>query len=272
MKPDMPHPLTRTSFAALLVAAVGCQGQPVVGDEEEQELHPRRPAAGPVWDSNARHVDLTCSGFFDGGMRFSADRDQLSPAQMGMLEDLRTISPSGQQCVSDVLGCTIAVTNGRGTTTTYQARMTDDSCGDDAPQIAFASLQPFLSTIGCGYSKGDRGDEPPPELAADPRCWNAVFTSGEGKIKRRLRVDSAGPKHIAASECGYANRRGKVSLTVFDADGATPLKMSPPADDPGAAGICSEADVPFPTAGVYDLVIDVAPGFLPAGDFFLRFY
>ena len=141
----------------------------------------------------------------------------------------------------------------------------------------FKSFDPFLRSLDCQYAKDLTYGLPNPAspVRPDARCFNGLFTpAGDGgAISVSLQVDDATPQyHIELDDCGQPGRVGKLSFSLRDSDGTTVLGMSGVPADTGRNGTCATRDQVFPHTGSFVLDVMVAPEFLPAGDFYLRFF
>lgn len=229
------------------------------------------------WTAKSQGLEVTCGGFFEGVTRFRATRAQLSPKQLQLLADLTLVTPK-TGCPSDSLACTVAITQEKGGVVKRSAISGDPACNNVTEQvIAFASFEPFRKTIGCRYSKAGLGAAEAP-LGPEPLCLHGMFAGaiagGIAPITLPLRVDAPGPRHLELDECDSMNRQGKLTATVRLPPGtdalATLAAVAAPAAGPDHA--CASADYTFAQAGTYELHIAFDPGFLPAGDFFLKYY
>jgi len=228
-------------------------------------------ACAPPWTAASQRLSVTCSGFFEGTMRFDATRDELDADQLRLLDGLR-IAGAQPQCLSDAMTCEVTIADAK-TSHRYLAIDGDPDCPDlTAPLISFATFDPFRQTLGCLYSKATIGG-PRPTLTPDGRCQNGLYTMGKDTLLLDLRVDSPGPRSLALTACNGVNQRGKVSGAVTLPPDTTPLATFTAVDPAaaGADGTCATLDYGFPQAATYQLEVDVADGFLPVGDFFLRF-
>jgi hypothetical protein len=224
----------------------------------------------PVWLPDSARIDVQCGGFWQGSMRFRADRAQLTSAELDLLGGLRTVA-AGPACWADTLGCSLDVTDAAGHMTTYLALEEDANCGKGGTLVQFATLQPFLRALSCQYAHGSTATAP--ALPRDARCWNGVFTSKPEVISRTLHVEQGQTTgQVELLDCASANRIGKLSFTIVDpstgADVVAGTKVAATtADQP-----CVQATPTFPHEGDYTLQISVDAGFLPLGDFWARYY
>jgi hypothetical protein len=227
----------------------------------------------PAWTADSHALDVTCGSFFGGSMEFRATRDQLSAPQLELLSSLAVIEPK-QSCMEDLQSCTVAITNTRGEVKSYGSTQFDAWCpGFASPVISYDSLTPFLLTLGCRYSKASFSGADP-GVVPDPRCKNGLFTSGPGTVAVNLQVDAPATHHIELDGCNGVNQLGKLIGTLLLPPDASPLATLDPVApaSSGADGACASIDYAFAQPGAYNLSIAIADGFLPVGDFFLRFY
>lgn len=228
-------------------------------------------ACAPPWTAASQRLAVTCSGLFEGTLRFEAARDELSAEQLQLLDGLRLVGAK-PQCLTAGMSCEVTIADAKASRR-YLAVDGDPDCpGLAAPLISFASFDPFRQTLGCLYSKATLGG-PTPTAAPDGRCQHGLFTTGKGALFVDLRLDAPGPRSLALTSCSGENRRGRVTgALTLPPDTAALATFT--ATDPAAAGpdgTCATLDYAFPQAATYQLEVDVAEGFLPTGDFFLRF-
>lgn len=237
------------------------------------------PPALPVWTETSLSLEVTCSGFFQGSMRFVANRDQLSASQLDMLSRM-TIIDGDPTCVSDLMGCSLTVIQADGSTTNIDAIEDDYVCDQPRKVVSYETFNPFRLSLGCQYAKeltlghSISGGSPAP-VAADARCFNGLFMSGvdAATIPVTLQVDDASAPHqIELDDCAQVGRYGKLSFTVFDSDGVTVLGTSVFPQDAGGFGACAVLAQVFPRTGLFGLLIVVEADATPGGDFSLRFY
>jgi hypothetical protein len=231
-------------------------------------------AAAP-WTSESQRIEIHCSGFFGGSMEFRAARDQLSVTQLDLLSRFALIEPK-QGCPTDLQSCTLTITDAQGKVGAYGATEGDPPCLETAsPAISFHSLFPFLQTLGCRYSKANFGATQDAAVLPDERCLNGLFTSsGPGTVTVRLDVEAPAVRHIEIDGCSGPNQIGKLTATLLLPPDTAPLATLAPVDasSSGADGACASLDYSFAQAGTYELDIAIAEGFIPVGDFFLKFY
>jgi hypothetical protein len=227
----------------------------------------------PIWTADSRSLDVTCGSFWEGSMRFVANRDELTAEQLAQLSNLRLVE-SAPTCLQDGRGCRILVTDADGQTSSYGSFQDDSVCGPDAPQavVPFAAFDPFRRGLPCRYALPGQPVNTTP-LGPDGRCFNGMFASyGGATIALTLEVATAEtPRHIELDDCDQPGRAGALAFTVLDADGATVLATGSAPPAPGPNHTCVSATVTFPRAGQFPLNVTVAPAML-AGDFSLRFY
>jgi len=233
---------------------------------------------GQPWNEESASIDVSCSAFFQGSMRFRADRSQLTASQIDLLAQLQVVSDSNQ-CLSDGLGCKLTIVEGDGTVAQYQAIQGDGACAATVvPLISLASLDPFLQTLGCRYSKSEPLGPMPeapasgPGLAADARCFHGLFAyAGGGTINLAIAIASTDvPYHLELDGC-VADRYGHATLKVLAPGSVTEVASgAAPADD-RPDGTCARLDYVFPSTGTYTMTVTVDSTFA-AGDFSFRFY
>src|SRR5262249_50391363 len=61
------------------------------------------------WTESSQRIEIDCSSYFGGRMAFRANRDQLSPTELGLLEGLRVVDPS-IRCLADGISCSVSIT------------------------------------------------------------------------------------------------------------------------------------------------------------------
>jgi hypothetical protein len=71
---------------------------------------------GSPFTTQIQAVTIGCSGYFDGGWDFRAQREQLAPAQRDRLADLRGVLAT-KGCVLDGIDCSLTFTQPAGTET-----------------------------------------------------------------------------------------------------------------------------------------------------------
>jgi len=219
-------------------------------------------------------ITLVCACGIQGSMRFVATRDQLSAAQLDMLSSM-TVVDGDTTCFSDYMGCTVTVGDADGGTTAIDANESNIVCDRPRKVLSWETFNPFRLGLDCQYAKELTYPQTMVPVTADARCFNGVFTSGvdEATITVTLGVDATtAPYRIELDDCAQAGRSGKLGFTVIDSDGATVLGSSVAPADPGPDGTCAALDMTFPHSGGYALEIGVAPGLMPGGDFYLRFF
>ena len=227
----------------------------------------------PAWTADSHALDVTCGSFFGGSMEFRATRDQLSAPQLALLSSLAVIEPK-QECWEDLQSCTIAITDTRGEVKSFGSIQLDAQCAvPSSPVISYDSLTPFLQTLGCRYSKASFSGADP-GVVPDLRCKNGLFTSGPGTVAVNLLVDAPATHHIELDGCNRANQLGKLTATLLLPPDTSPLATLAPVDpaSSGPDGACASIDYAFAQPGTYQLSIVIADGYLPVGDFFLKFY
>lgn len=212
-------------------------------------------------------------------MRFAADRAQLSPAQSSILEGMRIVD-GNSSCLIDGSSCQITIVQRDGHDVTYDSRAGDGACDKPRQMVEFASIAPFVATLPCLYAKAGRlpFGAPQTPLLPDGRCWNGVFAgfrngSAAGTILVPLSVPDPGTTyHLELDQCASPNRRGRIRMQLFAPGASAPLASGADVADPGPDEACQRLEATVPQAGTYDLKVTIDDGFLPAGDFYLRFF
>ena len=226
---------------------------------------------GPLWTETSSSIDLTCSAFFQGSMRFAATRDQLSASQLDMLSRM-TVVDGDPICIADGMGCSLTIVDAA-QTTMIDAIEDDSVCTNRRKVVSYETFNPFRTSLGCQYAKQAEIVPQAVPVTADARCYNGLFTNGsDGAITVTLGVDDASSPHrIELDDCAQPGRAGNLSFTVLDSDGATILGSSAAPVDPGPDGTCAALDLTFPHSGGFALEVAVASGTTP-GDLYLRFF
>lgn len=227
-----------------------------------------------IWNGSSRSIEVSCSSFFQGSMRFAASRDQLSATQNDLASKMSVVDGAAG-CVADVMGCSLSIVQGDGSTTMIDANETNSSCGTGS-KVSYATFDPFRRSLGCQYAQDLTFGQPNAALPvrADERCFNGLFVSTDGgSFSVILQVDDASQvRHIELDDCAQAGRLGKLSFAVFDSDAATVLGTSSVPADPGPNGTCAALDQDFPRNGPFSVGVAAEPGVTPAGDLSLRFF
>ncbi|HEY2515848.1 MAG TPA: hypothetical protein VGI39_33490 [Polyangiaceae bacterium] len=266
----LPSHVRRTPLLSLLFLAA-CSGasspsSSTVSSKDES----------PPWGAQSKSVALTCGSFFDGSMRFQSDRAHLSDAQLALLDKMTVDAAPEAGCAEDVMGCSIVITEEDGTSKTYVSTEGGNGCSSAAkPAIAYEQVSPLLQTISCRYSKAALTSDPaaPPPVVPDARCYDGMFTGGTGTIGVQLQVTAPGPRHIELAGCNGENQAGKLSASITGPAPSTPIAIpTVSAANAGLDGTCASLDTTFDAAGTYTLGVTIEDGFLPVGDFWLRYY
>ena len=226
-----------------------------------------------VWDSSSRSIDLICSSYFGGSMRFAASRDQLTAEQLALLTNLRVVKPDAS-CIEDSLSCGLTIVQGDGSTLAINSGYGDYGCGVSAPLVAFATLQPFLDTLSCRYSKEDFSSSTPDGVVTpDVRCFDGLFIGAGGEIDLQVPVtDATSRLHVELDDCDQPGRIGNIAFTIFDTDGTTVVGTSLVPADATPDGTCAALTTTVPHAGTLKLQVSITNNPMPAGDFWLRVY
>jgi hypothetical protein len=216
------------------------------------------------WNDHSQHLELRCFAFFSGSMEFSAERAQLSAEQLQLLDGLRRV-PSNEQCVSDLMGCSVAIMSDRGDAIEYVAQEDDALCGESKPTLAYASVAPLLDTLGCKFAQ-----ESAPTLFPSATCFHGLFSSGASVIHQTLTLPKAKRSyHFELDDCASKNRAGRVTLELFGEDPSQPIAVGTPVAA-GPRGACLAFDFETQAPITADLVISTTDSFGP-GDFYLNF-
>jgi hypothetical protein len=234
------------------------------------------PEVGPLWTETSRSIDVACFGFFQGSMRFTATRDQLSASQIDMLSRM-TVIDGDPICIADGMGCSLTIVDATHTTM-IDAIEENSACTNPRKVVSYETFNPFRTSLPCRYAQqlafgqSATGQSAAP-LPADPRCFNGMFTGSDGgAISVGLQVDDATvAHHIELDDCAQSGRVGKLSFSLLDSDGTTVVGTSSPPADAGPNGTCALLDQTFSHAGLFSLQATAVPGLL-AGDLTLRFY
>jgi hypothetical protein len=213
----------------------------------------------PVWTSASRHITMTCTAFSSGMMGFDADRTQLTDQQLTLLDQMLT-GPRGEP-IEDGLGCSVQITASDGAVNEYLAVQEDGAVPGDTLLITYASFQPFLATVPCGFSAEQAPQHP---IAPDRRCVNGIFFQpSPGNVDRFLTItDPAPQRHIELDACDAPAVAGILHLQVLSADatdgGVGTILVegtAPPA--PTSVHTCQILNVTFPAAGTYRMRVVV---------------
>lgn len=214
------------------------------------------------WNEHSQHIELDCFGFFQGPMLFSADRDQLSVAQLALVEDLRRTEPSEAPCSSDPLNCDVAITSDEGIVTHYRANESDAACyGEAKPALLRASVDALLDSVDCKFAF----DETRP-LSPSIGCFHGMrFASPLHQPLLLLEANRS--YHVEIDYWGET----PVTLELFGTDSSQPLAVGAPTETPGPRGsrfVTLDVEVEAPL--IADLVI--TPKAAVDNDFYLNFH
>ena len=77
-------------------------------------------------------------------------------------------------CVGDVMGCSLSVVQGDGSTRAISTNETDSACNTVREVVSFATFDPFRRSLGCQYAKDFDAAEQRP--ARPGRTASAVST------------------------------------------------------------------------------------------------
>jgi len=217
------------------------------------------------WVASSQRIEVSCGSHFDGRTRFRADRSELTSEQLSLLDRVETID-GNDQCWEDTRSCRLTVTDRSGAKRDYFAIEDDATCGGASDYVRYASLEPFIETLHCQYSKlgGDSAVE------ADPLCLQGMFSGSQGSTERRqLRVaEPSRSYHVELDHCIEPNRLGQISMEL-EVDGKRIAGAAP--ESAGNDNACLELDFTPSAAGDVELVVTTTASFLPAGDYYLQF-
>jgi hypothetical protein len=258
------------------VLALGCSSQNF-GSANPPAPSSDAAAGQPVWTATSQDLHMSCRSFARGWMTFVSTRAELTDRQLALLAGMRT-GPRGT-FLSDVLMCNVQIMADDGNYAVYQTAEQDGALDGSAPEITFASFEPFLGAVPCVFAK-DQG----PEHAARPdaRCSNGIsLESGPGPVDRFLTVTEASAQRVLALDgCADPVYAQSLSMEVIaGADdphgGDTPVLVqaaAPPTA--GSTRTCLTAHFTFPAPGTYRMRVGMAAA-LPTtvfSTFSFRFY
>jgi hypothetical protein len=251
-------------------------------DGADREVEADRPDAVPaarIWTDGSTAIDVLCSGFHDGQMRFRARRDQLSTDQLALLANVTTAPPqpgppTPDACVPDVLSCTVTIGGAGGANASYFVYGFDYPCGGHDNLIADSTFRPFRASLPCRYGREVGPGSPPlPPLAPDERCFHGLVPSSF-LPEPVLAVDAPGrSRHVELDGCSAQGSAASLLMQIRTEDGASTVADGAPVADPGADHVCLSLDHTFVSAGNYRLhVAPVADAGFPGPWLFYRFY
>jgi len=251
-------------------------------DGADRDVEVDRPdaAAARIWTDDSTAIDVLCSGFHEGQMRFRARRDQLSSAQLALLANVTTAPPqpgppTPDACVPDVLSCTITISRAGGASASYFVYAFDYPCGGHDNLIADSTFRPFRASLPCRYGlEVGPGSPPLPPLAPDERCFHGLVPSRPLLPEPVLSVDAPGSsRHVELDGCSAQGSAASLAMQIRTEDGAATVADGAPVADPGVDQVCLSLDHTFVSAGNYRLhVTPVADGGFAVPWLFYRFY
>lgn len=190
----------------------------------------------PAWTDDSQGIDVRCSGYFSGAMRFQASRQQLTADELSLLGGLRTAGMS-TSCTVDGMSCQVAITQSDGGVRTFAAAQ-DGWCRELSQElISFATLKPFLDALPCPFLRA--GEPVAVPLPLDARCFDTVGSGQAGSSFPVDVVDLTTPLHAELDSCDDAASAGALSLAVLDVDGTTVLGTGTSPADSGPNHTCS---------------------------------
>lgn len=214
------------------------------------------------WDEHSRHIELDCFAYFDGSMRFKADRAQLSAKELHLLAGLRSVRP-GDACAEDQLRCHVAVTSDSGEVAEYVADELNAFCDGSEPAIAFDSLAPFLAETDCSFARYESAGPRAPSEG----CFHGRFADSASVTDEELELAEAGrPYHV---EVEYSGTRCEVTLELKGGDPSVLLAVGTSLERETSGKVIG-LDVEVQTPITAHLLITRSAG-CPAGDFYLNF-
>ncbi|HET7538457.1 MAG TPA: hypothetical protein VFK05_01250 [Polyangiaceae bacterium] len=224
------------------------------------------PPELPPWSEYSQHLELYCFGYFQGPMLFSADRDQLSAAELAILDGFRRTEPIPDGCSSDPLNCEVAITSDAGEVIEYQANEGDAVCFNEAkPALARARVDALIAAVGCKFAQDFELATAEP-LSPSAGCFHGLHPSN-APIHQRLSLPEANRRyHVEVAGCVP----GTLGLELFGSDPSQPLAVGVPVAEPGPRRTCSAFELEVQAPLTADLVITPKAGF-ESDDFYLNF-
>ena len=236
----------------------------VAGDARDA-APPFVPAS--LWKPTSMRLEMRAVGglpigLVGGAFGYAKNRADMSPAQLTVVEGLRTTTPTAVPAPSDSPRFTITITDADGTQARYDTPVAINDLGLGTP-IDGNTLGPFLDPLKCSWSYGTRACSVPPDAAPppatchptlvdDPGCLNGVTTKHCADLWMTFAVTSPGTYDIAA--IGYSAALGCGDTTTIEArsaDGATVLGTSAASTAPS----CPVLHQTFASAGDYRVVL-----------------
>jgi hypothetical protein len=209
-------------------------------------------------ESDAIRIDWF--NFFAGGYRFARRRDQLSPAQLDLVQAIAVVS-STDDCSEDGVEMSLTVSAGD-TTQAFSANEDTGTCGRDVTLVDFEAVSALLHTVHCLSSQGYDGTsvETAPTIVPDDGCWHGLFnfTGASPAWWFRIEIPAAGEYGISLDGCGDR----ALVVDLLESDATTELASASGNRD------CPVLTHSFADAGTYTLRVQMQSG-TQAGDFFL---
>jgi hypothetical protein len=160
--------------------------------------------------------------------------------------------------VTDVLGCTVNITEGDGGVSTYQVAAFDQVCTRPDNLLSDATFRPFRAALPCRFSlENHPSGNPAPPVAPDERCYNGLAFLNN--VPEPL-LDESSPgtlRHVELDTCSTGSTT--FALQIFASGGTTPVAEGTAPAAAGADQTCLSLQHTFDTAGSYRLHIAV-PG------------
>ena len=234
------------------------------------------PGALPrPWGPSSSRIAVHSFGFWEGSSGFEADRSELTPAQLDLLDGLRRIPTPEGFIVADLTSYWVDITDSGGRVVSYRAAATNVMASDEPdltlPTLDIDTLEPFLETFQCLSASATRdrfGTTPSPEPPMDPSsepdvgapagselpvvstaspgCFHGIFAPVEcHDTWLRLQVEVAGIYQLSALDCFE-----QLEIAAFGADGSSELGSAS-----GAGGSCPVLTQEFAAPGTYPVVL-----------------
>ena len=236
------------------------------------------PAVPPglVWDGHGESVSVTCGSPSAGSMSFEATRDQLSADQLGLLSAVTSLDQPAAGCVADGMDCRLSVhysfPHPQGL---WSARTGDGHCqGDASAVVSFATLDPFLQSLTCPYSKdlaaaaASASTADLPLLQPGQTCaTNINVTAAGGTYRLALAVPAptgaaaSQSRHLELDNCSDRQGSSRVVAQLYDPTGTVLLANAAPLID---SSWSQAIDYAFAQAGTYILNVVVGPDTTPS--------
>jgi hypothetical protein len=216
-----------------------------------------------TWDSEA--VEIACASPRAGSMRFRASRDELSPLQLALLENLQLDRPR-TGCSQQVMSCTLTVTRHQQRVVLHTDQM-DGGCGQ-AQVIPYYQFEGLRETLGCRYSK-EPSDDP---LEADPRCFHGLEPARlADPTPLTLRVVEPVDAEIELAGCDGAVT-GHLTAQLRDSAWSWVVSAASLSSATGPDRTCVSLPRRLTVPGDYFLTLALDPGVSATGAVYLRFH